>query len=580
MTQILDHFLSLTRSSPGNMIISVMLTILLAINLFLIFINQRKEDGSVVKRRMVAVGILLFLQVIILVIHLLVNIKYLGARWGCSSIERAFSLKSLVLIFWMWFFPRPNSTGDMVAGITVLFSGSLMLFLLALWMKQPDGSIYIFSFQDILWQIIILVFLIIVTTLLLIYKPVRYQFGIAIASLAGVGHLIYLIIPKPMSVYPAIIPIYQLMIFLILLIATGINWSGSKLANEISPIDHEKEKTQVQEEKKPAVLNALPSITPGLVPEKTEALQGRSEKERLLISLEPTEPTAESETFKLQLHMALEELACLQNELNEAKLKISETDEKEPSIPSITEDQVQMITTIAQELRQPMSSIVGYTDLIMGESVGILGALQRKFLERVKFSSEKVVSLIEDLIRITTNETDRIIVNPEVIDLNNIIDNAVAYTSAQLREKNITMRLDIPEAPPMIHIDREALQQILIHLLQNAGAATLIEGTIQLSVQIQTEKEKDFLLIQVVDSGGGIPSKDIPKVFARRYRADNVLIQGLGDTGVGLSITKALAEAQLGRIWVETSLGVGSTISVLLPIVSAKSDGEEQDKIE
>jgi signal transduction histidine kinase len=139
------------------------------------------------------------------------------------------------------------------------------------------------------------------------------------------------------------------------------------------------------------------------------------------------------------------------------------------------------------------------------------------------------------------------------------------------------MRLVIPESPPRIHIDGEALQQILIHLLQNAGAATLIEGTILLRVQIQTENDKDFLLIQVVDSGGGIPSKDLPRVFARRYRADNVLIQGLGDTGVGLSITKALAEAQLGRIWVETTLGIGSTISVLLPIVSAKSDETEQD---
>jgi signal transduction histidine kinase len=275
--------------------------------------------------------------------------------------------------------------------------------------------------------------------------------------------------------------------------------------------------------------------------------------------------------------MTLEELAFMQNELAEAKIKIEELGEKESTIPSVPEDQAQMMAAIAQELRQPISSIIGYTDLLMGESVGILGALQRKFLERVKFSTERVASLIEDLIQITTDETDRIIMNPQVIDLNNIIDNAIAYTSAQLREKNITMRLVIPESPPRIHIDGEALQQILIHLLQNAGAATLIEGTILLRVQIQTENDKDFLLIQVVDSGGGIPSKDLPRVFARRYRADNVLIQGLGDTGVGLSITKALAEAQLGRIWVETTLGIGSTISVLLPIVSAKSDETEQD---
>ena len=70
----------------------------------------------------------------------------------------------------------------------------------------------------------------------------------------------------------------------------------------------------------------------------------------------------------------------------------------------------------------------------------------------------------------------------------------------------------------------------------------------------------------MTDTGGGIPAEDIGRVFTRLYRADNVLIQGVGDTGVGLSIAKTLTEAQKGRIWVDTQPGVGSTFSVLLPI--------------
>ena len=73
--------------------------------------------------------------------------------------------------------------------------------------------------------------------------------------------------------------------------------------------------------------------------------------------------------------------------------------------------------------------------------------------------------------------------------------------------------------------------------------------------------------MQVTDTGGGIPPEDIPRVFTRLYRADNVLIQGVGDTGVGLSIAKTLTKAQNGRIWVESEAGVGSTFSVLLPIL-------------
>ena len=110
------------------------------------------------------------------------------------------------------------------------------------------------------------------------------------------------------------------------------------------------------------------------------------------------------------------------------------------------------------------------------------------------------------------------------------------------------------------------MQQILIHLLQNVGAATPVEGTIKLKVQTTTDDGKDYVLIQVTDSGGGIPEADLSRVFTRLYRADNVLIQGVGDTGVGLSIAKTLTEAQHGRIWVESQPGAGATFSVLLPL--------------
>jgi len=203
---------------------------------------------------------------------------------------------------------------------------------------------------------------------------------------------------------------------------------------------------------------------------------------------------------------------------------------------------------------------------LLGESIGILGALQRKFVERIKASTERLGSLIDDMIQVTTLETGLSELKPESVDLNLIIDNAMAYTSSQMREKNISMHLDVPKKLKPINADREALQQIMIHLLQNAGAASPIEGTIHLKVQTANEQDQEYIMIQVTDSGGGIPSEDLPRVFTRLYRADNVLIQGIGDTGVGLSIAKSLTEAQHGRIWVETNPGKGATFSVLLPI--------------
>lgn len=303
--------------------------------------------------------------------------------------------------------------------------------------------------------------------------------------------------------------------------------------------------------------------------EAMQALEAlRIENEKLKSRVEAAQSDGASsggtEYYEQELKLTLREVARLQNQLAEANIKILEM-EKRPS-GKLSTDQAEVIASIAQELRQPMSSIIGYTDLMLGESVGILGALQRKFVERIKASTERIGSLIDDLIQITTLETGLMALKPESVDLNLIIDNAMAYTSSQLREKNISLRIDLPEAMQPIQADREAIQQILIHLLQNAGAASPVEGSITLRVRTEQENNRDYVLLQVADTGGGIPAEDIERVFSRLYRADNVLIQGVGDTGVGLSIAKTLTEAQGGRIWVETEMGTGSTFSVLLPI--------------
>jgi signal transduction histidine kinase len=265
-----------------------------------------------------------------------------------------------------------------------------------------------------------------------------------------------------------------------------------------------------------------------------------------------------------EMRDTLTEMAHLQNQLAEKDIKITELEKGYAATKST--EQAEVIASISQELRQPMSSIIGYTDLLLGESVGILGALQRKFVERIKASTERLGNLIDDMIQLTNLETNIVERKPETIDLNQIIDHAVSYTSSQVREKNISIHLDLPKRLDPIYADREALQQILIHLLQNAGAATPVEGKIRLKVEMRSEDAEKYVLMEVTDSGGGIHSEDMPRVFTRLYRADNVLIQGVGDTGVGLSIAKTLTDAQHGRIWVESQPGIGATFSVLLPI--------------
>lgn len=309
--------------------------------------------------------------------------------------------------------------------------------------------------------------------------------------------------------------------------------------------------------------------------EKSLAEEYNEAKERLLVvekensELKKIVDATAPDSYKLEqeLRLTLEESARLQNALADAETKFIEA-KNNNSARRYTE-QAEVIASISQELRQPISSVVGYTDLLLGESVGILGALQRKFIERIKAATNRISNLTDDLIHISTLENNLSENKKDLVDLHFIIDNVLTYTSNLALEKKISVQLDVPQNAISIQIDPDALQQILIHLVQNAETATPAEGVVKLKTQLLFEDNKEYIHIQVTDLGGGISKEDLPNIFTRLYRADNILIQGIGDTSVGLSIAKTLTEFHGGRIWVETQANIGSTFNVLFPTNSS-----------
>ena len=273
------------------------------------------------------------------------------------------------------------------------------------------------------------------------------------------------------------------------------------------------------------------------------------------------------EQTKEELRLALMQVSALQEKLETAQNIFAAGGSSPVKGKKISDDQVEVIASIAQELRQPLSSVLGYTDLLLSESVGIIGALQRKFLERVRTSSERMNALIGDLIRIAELDQAGHSAQRKSVELSAVIDDAIGQLRTQLQEKHIAMRVDLPSQLPELNTDRDALQQILYHLLQNADSATPPEGAITLRAMVDSKPEfGEFVLLQVSDSGGGISKEDLPRVFARVYRNTNPMIKGIGETGVGLTIAQTLTQALGGRIWVDSQKGVGATFSVLLPL--------------
>jgi signal transduction histidine kinase/GAF domain-containing protein len=236
------------------------------------------------------------------------------------------------------------------------------------------------------------------------------------------------------------------------------------------------------------------------------------------------------------------------------------------------------VASLSQELRTPMTSIIGYTDLLLGESVGLISDMQRKFLQRIKANIERMASLLNDLISVTVIDAGQLEIHPTPVDLGAVIEETIIGARAQLEDKEITLELKLPEEMPPAQADADCLRQILANLLNNATKCSPVGSTIELSASISYNDEAAnpegtrFLKVSIQDSGGGIAPQDQARVFDRFYRAERALINGLGETGVGLAIVKSLVEAHGGRVWVESDMGVGSTFSFLLPIAEDYQD--------
>ncbi|MCL4531378.1 MAG: ATP-binding protein [Chloroflexi bacterium] len=778
MSDLISQIFSLLTAPPGNLIYHLVLVFSIASALQSAFNHWRSSGFPQARRTMLGLGLLLSAQLFLFIFSGLGWQGIVNPTASLPPLDRAFTLFSLLWITWLWAFPEPSRPADASAILLSVLVASAMALSLLTWPPQSSITTYNVTFDDLLWQIASIGFIVVGALILLIRRPNGYGNGLAVLAIAFLGHIGHLAFRESgnysgiirlayMAAYPILLTLPQrfpapavtnkpttikqdtpvperrrysadpktfhallslaaessapkvsqaitraiaqtmladlsFLIYLTdnknqLMIASGYDlireesleggslskgsipmltnslqrgralrlpasstsadikglsellglsnpghllsvpivtpekdvlggvillspysnrlWSAedqaflSNIAVSLVPIvqrGQKMTKLEQQSQQNQQALDAarsqmaelqarndelsqqIEALTiqakdtskgenvAALMAAQDESLRTIEQLQKELESLRGKSKRSESQVEK-ELKASLQDIARLQNQLADANIKILELETSGGSRHKPSE-QAEVVASISQELRQPMSSIVGYTDLLLGESVGILGALQRKFVERIKASTERIGSLIDDLIQVTTLETGLSDLKPESIDLNLIIDNAMAYTSSQIREKNISMQLDLPKKVASVNADREALQQILIHLLQNAGAATPIEGTIRLKVQTTSEQDQDYVMLQVTDSGGGIPAEDVSRVFTRLYRADNVLIQGVGDTGVGLSIAKTLTEAQHGRIWVESEPGVGATFSVLLPIAKGTLDTVKKER--
>ena len=734
MGNILVEISSMLTSPPGNLTYYLVVAFSL-VGTCALFIYRQNQSPSIESRRaLIALGVIIVFWVALFILAGLSWQGLVDERLVMPPLDRAVILLSVLLIAWMWVFPRPARFADAVTGLLGVLVGALYVYTMVWWVGQRGATYYDGTWADLLVQYSAIGVLVLACILLFVGKPNSYGLGFGMLILLLVGFVVYLLQLPLANDYAGDIRLAQMAAYPLLFalplrfpqvvtekksalqppspqrrvhgidpalveqfLALGTETDPKKISQAItrtvanavpaevclliSAVDDRDaltvyggydvvrerylEGASLRSQAIPAVAEAMQdglpqSISPvepssdlaslaktfnlgqagyllcapilsqrgetlaGLILLSPYTRQGFSAEEQATLASfthplaqllqrirmlagaesEPEDLTgvyremedevarrvalaqagvvastafygfgsdetpAENEAgyMEAELRLALEEVARLKGSLSDADQQLLAL-QKQMDTSHLTADQNQALLATIQELRQTMSAVVGYTDFLLNESVGILGSLQRRFLERVKISTERMNRLVEDIVQITSVKEGRRLIQFTPVDFNEVVAEAIANTADQRLEKNIALHIDLPQSACQIHTDRVALQQALTHLLENAGEVTPAEEEITLRAIAQSDDfDRKFFLIQVSDSGSGISVGDIPRVFSRAARGQGQPIAGVSATHNNLYIVKRLVDALEGRIWVDSEPDLGSTFSILLPV--------------
>jgi two-component system phosphate regulon sensor histidine kinase PhoR len=217
------------------------------------------------------------------------------------------------------------------------------------------------------------------------------------------------------------------------------------------------------------------------------------------------------------------------------------------------------IANVSHELRTPLTSIKGFTETLL--DVDKIDAAQaRQFLETIGRNVDRMSRMVEDLLEISRLESLQFDEPPSAMELTEFIHDAVRSFQEVSAKKSIQIQTELPDEMPQVLATERTLEQVLANLLENAVKYTPEGGHIIIrGVTLPQE-----VIVHIQDTGVGIPSVDLDRIFERFYRVEKGRSTDSGGTGLGLSIVKHSLQAIGGRVWAESVLNAGSTFSFAL----------------
>jgi signal transduction histidine kinase len=227
------------------------------------------------------------------------------------------------------------------------------------------------------------------------------------------------------------------------------------------------------------------------------------------------------------------------------------------------------LSRVSHEFRTPLNAILGFGELL---ALDQLSESQRHSVEQILAGGRHLLALVEDLLDLSRVAAGNLDLEPAPVDLEAEIAQAVALTGALATEKSLTLDVELADGPLYAHADRRRLKQVLLNLISNAIKFNRPGGSITLGLKTDG---KGTVRIDVRDTGAGMTRAQLQRLFVPFERL-NASAHGIEGNGLGLALSKALAEAMGGTIAVASTPGAGSVFTVRLPAATAAAREPDQ----
>jgi signal transduction histidine kinase len=238
-----------------------------------------------------------------------------------------------------------------------------------------------------------------------------------------------------------------------------------------------------------------------------------------------------------------------------------EIQEKSKQLAEASQHKSQFLANMSHELRTPLNAILGYTELILDSVYGDMPEKARSVLDRVQRNGRHLLGLINDVLDLSKIEAGQLVLTVADYSLKTVVETVYTAVEPLAKEKKLAFKVEVPPDLPPGFGDERRLTQVILNLVGNA-----IKFTDNGEVAIRASNANGSFEVAVRDTGPGISAADQAKLFQEFQQADNSITRKKGGTGLGLAISKRIIEMHGGKIWVESTVGQGSTFSFTLPI--------------